>query len=177
MSLDAELRSFFDEYESRWNSGRYPTLGDLWDRDDPAPFYRPMEVDGYISDWEGLKRYWEPKPGVSFIDDLNFRYTNLRAKLVAPDVAVVMSDFEWDLKLKGGEYARPMSGKDPVIMVLRRKPEGWRMCAYVESCMHPAVYVKKICEMTVRPDFVGGLVESGKMKPVARTGTAPGDYW
>lgn len=177
MSLDAELRTFFDEYEKRWNTKRYNTLNELWDADDQSPFYRPMEVDGYISTWDGLKRYWEPKPGVSFIDDLNFRYTKLRAKLVAPDVAVVMSDFEWDLKLKGGEYVKPMSGKDPVIMVLKKKPEGWRMCAYVESCMHPAVYVKKVCEMAVRPNFVTGLMDSGKMKATTRTGTAPGDYW
>jgi len=177
VSAEQEIRTFFDEYESRWNTKNYRTLGELWDRDDESPFYRPMEADGYIASWAALERYWEPRPGVSYIDDLRFRYTSLKVKLVAPDVAVVMSDFEWDLKLKGGEYARPMSGKDPVIAVLKKKTEGWRMCAYVESCMHPAVYVKKICEMAVRPSFLENLHAAGKLNPAHKVAAAPGDHW
>lgn len=177
MTVESEIRAFFDEYEERWNTRNYRSLGELWDRDDSQPFYRPMEVDGYIGSWPDLERYWEPRPGVSYIDALCFRYTDLRVKLVAPDVAVVMSDFHWDLKLKGGEYARPMSGRDPVMTVLKKKPEGWRMCAYVEACMHPAVYVKKICELAVRPTFVEALQAEGKMKraPAAQAGSS--DYW
>jgi hypothetical protein len=181
MSLAAEMRAFFDEYEARWNSKRYASLGELWDRADESPFYRPMEVDGYITNWKDLERYWEPRPGVSFIDALNFRYTNLQPKLVAPDVAVVMSDFEWDLKLKGGEYAKPMSGRDPVIAVLKRKPEGWRMCAYVEACMHPSVYVKKICEMAVRPEFLAALRAAGETQqraaPAGQADAPTGNFW
>jgi len=175
VSLQNEIRAFFDEYEARWNSKRFAALGELWDHDDSMPFYRPMEVDGYITQWTDLERYWEPRPGTSFIDELNFRYTNLHAKLVSPDVAVVMSDFEWDLKMKGGEYAKPLSGRDPVITVLKKKPEGWRMCAYVEACMHPAIYVKKLCDMTVRPSFVTTLREAGKVKSAPGTGDA-GDF-
>jgi hypothetical protein len=71
MSFQNEIRAFFDEYEARWNSKRFGALGELWDHDDTMPFYRPMEVDGYISQWKDLERCWEPKPGTSFIDDLN----------------------------------------------------------------------------------------------------------
>lgn len=177
MTVDSEIRAFFDEYEERWNTRNYRALAGLWDQDDPQPFYRPMEYDGYIGSWPDLERYWEPRPGVSYIDALCFRYDDLKVKLVSPDVAVVMSDFRWDLKLKGGEYARPMSGRDPVITVLKKKAEGWRMCAYVESCMHPAVYVRKICEMAVRPSFVDALQADGKIKQAMKSGGAPGDSW
>lgn len=177
MSFQNEIREFFDEYEARWNSKQFGALGELWDHDDAMPFYRPMEVDGYITRWKDLERYWEPRPGTSYIDDLNFRYTNLQPKLVSPDVAVVMSDFEWDLKMKGGEYAKPLSGRDPVITVLKKKPEGWRMCAYVEACMHPAVYVKKLCDLTVRPSFVDSLRDAGKIKETPRAAEAPAEYW
>ncbi len=177
MSFQNEIRAFFDDYEARWNSKQFAALGELWDHDDPMPFYRPMEVDGYIAQWKDLERYWEPRPGTSYIDDLNFRYTNLQPKLVSPDVAVVMSDFEWDLKMKGGEYAKPLSGRDPVITVLKKKPEGWRMCAYVEACMHPAIYVKKLCDLTVRPSFVTALREAGKVKDAPPAADAPAAYW
>ncbi|MEO8224207.1 MAG: hypothetical protein ABI661_05335 [Gammaproteobacteria bacterium] len=173
MDVETEIRTFFDEYEALWNNKRFASLGDLWDRDDPAPYYRPMEVDGYIAQWQDLERYWVPRPGVSYIDALNFRYTNLKTKCPAPDVAVVMSDFHWDLKLKGGEYAKPLSGRDPVIAVLKKKPEGWRMCAYVESCMHPAVYVKKLCDIAVRPAFVASLRDAGQAKDAPPSA----DHW
>ncbi|MCC5794841.1 MAG: hypothetical protein JJT85_08915 [Chromatiales bacterium] len=102
MSTEAEIRAFFDQYEECWSSRNYSGLGELWDRDDPQPFYRPMEVDGYIDSWTGLERYWEPRPGVSYVEAPCFCYKNLKLKLVAPDVAIAMSDFSWDLKLRGG---------------------------------------------------------------------------
>ena len=134
MSLETEIRTFFDEYEATWNSRRFGALAELWDRDDPSPFYRPMEVDGYITSWKDLERYWEPKPGTSYIDDLRFHFVNLKPKLVAPDVAVVMTDLVWDLKLKGGEYAKPMSGKDPVIIRTAMDSRQERIVYVLNAC-------------------------------------------
>ncbi|MDQ1303101.1 MAG: hypothetical protein QG595_1084, partial [Pseudomonadota bacterium] len=76
-----------------------------------------------------------------------------------------------------GDYAKPLSGRDPVMTVLRKKTEGWRMCAYVEACMHPAVYVKKLCDLTVRPSFVATLREAGKVKDSGAVADTPTDYW
>ena len=177
MDHEKEIREFFKEYQGRWNNHTYQTLGELWDHDDDKPFYRPMERDEYITDWPSLEKYFDPKPGVTFIEELRFEYKNLTIKLVAPDVAVVMSDFEWDMKVKGGDYAKPISGLDPVICVLKRKPEGWRMSAYVEACMHPTMYVQKLAAMSVRPAFRNSLVESGKMKPAKTGDITEGDQW
>lgn len=160
--LQAEIETFFVEYSRRWNSQEYLTLMELWDRDDAAPFYRAMERDEPTSTWPELERYWNPRPGKRVIDGLWNIYTNLRPKLIAPDVAVVLFDLEWDIK---APRTKPLSGTDPGIAVLKRKAEGWRMVAYVEACMHPARYVSKLFEDQVRPsftDFIGKLMTSSK---------------
>lgn len=154
--LQAEIEAFFVQYSKRWNSQNYLTLAELWDRDDPAPFYRAMEREQPTASWPELERYWNPRPGMRVIDGLWNIYTNLRPKLVAPDVAVVLFDLEWDIK---PPRAKPVSGTDPGIAVLKRKPEGWRMVAYVEACMHPAAYVSKMFQDQVRPSFTSFLAQ------------------
>lgn len=148
--LQAEMKEFFAEYSRRWNSQDYSTLAELWDREDAAPFYRAMEREQPTTTWPELERYWNPVPGMRVIDGLWNVYSNLRAKALGPDVAVVMFDLDWDIKAVG---AKAMSGCDPGMAVLRRRPEGWRMCAYVEACPHAALYVRLLSEGQVRPGF------------------------
>jgi hypothetical protein len=155
--FEAEITSFFEDYSGRWNSQNYGTLAELWDREDSQPFYRPMEVERCITSWNELERYWNP--GVHVIDGLWNVYTNLVPKRITDDVAVVLFDLDWDIKAIG--RTQPMSGSDPGMAVLKRKPEGWRMVAYVEACMHPAGYVRKIFERQVRPGFLETLEKIG----------------
>lgn len=167
--LKKEIEEFFVEYSRRWNSQQYGTLAELWDRDDPAPFYRAMERERPTATWPELERYWEPVPGKRFIDGLWNVYTNLRVKAVAPDVAVVMFDLQWDIK---APRVKPMSGTDPGIAVLKRRAEGWRMVAYVEACMHAVGAVRVLLEQNVRPDFVRFLAEQAA--PAAKDGPGQG---
>lgn len=154
--LQAEIKEFFAEYSRRWNSQQYGTLAALWDREDPAPFYRAMEREHPTATWPELERYWEPSPGSRNIDALWNVYSNLRVKAVGPDVAVVLFDLDWDIKAPG---AKPMSGTDPGMAVLRRRPEGWRMVAYTEACMHPSAYVRAVAESQARPSFTRFLAK------------------
>ena len=148
--LQAEIEAFFVEYSRRWTSQRYAALKELWDGDDPAPFYRAMEREHPTTTWAELERYWEPVPGQRVIDGLWNVYTNLRVKPAGDDVAIVLFDLQWDIK---APHAKPMSGTDPGMAVLRRRPAGWRMIAYVEACMHPATYARVLAEASVRPEF------------------------
>lgn len=162
--LQQEIRQFFDEYSERWNSQRYATLKELWDREDPAPFYRAMEKEQPTATWPELERYWEPVPGRKTIDGLRNIYSNLRVKAVSDDVAVVLFDLDWDIKVPG---CKPMSGTDPGIAVLRRRPEGWRMVAYTEACMNASAYVRVIAESNARPSFTRFLAERQKKTAAA----------
>ena len=158
--FETEMDTFFGEYSSCWNSQDYGTLAKLWDRDDPQPFYRPMEVERCITSWEQLERYWNP--GAHVIDGLWNIYTNLVSKRITADVAVVLFDLDWDIKAAG--RTQPMSGSDPGMAVLKRKSEGWRMVAYVESCMHPSGYIRKMFERQVRPSFLETWEKLGRSR-------------
>lgn len=155
--LQTEIDEFFKDYSSRWNSQKYSSLEELWDTSDELPFYRAMEVENVIAGWKDLRRYWSP--GVSLIDGLWNQYVDLRPKLVTPDVAVVLFQLDWDIKVKYARHAS--SGSDPGMAVLKKTPEGWRMVAYIESCMSPSVYVRKLFERQARPSFLEFLKELG----------------
>ena len=169
--LQSEIEAFFSDYASRWNGQDYETLEDLWDTGDPLPFYRPMEVDRVITGWDNLRKYWNP--GVKIIDGLWNEYVDIVPKLITDDVCVVATVLNWNIKARGAKKAQ--SGSDPCIAVLKRTPDGWRMVAYVEACMHPATYVRKLFERQARPSFLQFLEELGGDGPKEKT-PGPG-YW
>ncbi len=161
--LQREMEAFFAEYTARWNDqDNYSSLIDMWDTND-APYYRPMErtkdsnhpdgrgVDVFTT-WEELIDYWSPERKKQLIVALWYNFVNIRAKLVAPNIAVVAFDAEWDIKAIMGPAA---SGTDPGFAVLTRKPDGWKMNTYIEACTHPATYKSVFAdkEDKVRPAF------------------------
>jgi len=153
--LQQEIEDFFADYSQRWNSQDYASLGECWDQDDTQPFYRPMERENFITDRESLRKYWNPVPGKRVIGGLWNVYTNLKPKLVGADVVVVTFDLEWDLKPPGPGL--PVGGTDPGMAVLKKTAQGWRMVAYVEACMSPITYVRKMFEQQARPSFIDFL--------------------
>ena len=150
--LQQEMEAFFAEYTKRWNKQEdFSTILEMWDPDD-VPYYRAMERLGVFTTWEELKRYVDPGPKRKLIVALWYGFVNIRPKLVAPDVAVVFFDAEWDIKGMRGPAA---SGTDPGVAVLKRKADGWKMNTYVEACTHPATYKSVFAdkEDKVRPAF------------------------
>ena len=162
--LQQEVAAFFAEYTKRWNDqDGYSSLIDMWNTDDDHPYYRPMErtkdrsdpegrgVDVFTT-WDELKAYWAPARKRQLIVALWYEFVNLRPKLVAPDIAVVVFDAEWDIKAIRGPAA---SGTDPGVAVLTRKADGWKMNTYVEACTHPATYKSVFAgkDDKVRPAF------------------------
>lgn len=150
--LQLEMEEFFTEYEKRWNDqDDYSSLIEMWDTDD-VPYYRPMEKPGVYTTWEELKNYWSPERKRELIVALWYGFVNIRPKLVAPDIAVVFFDAEWDIKALIGPAA---SGTDPCVAVFKHKADGWKMNTYVEACTHPATYKSVFADMEdkVRPAF------------------------
>lgn len=148
--VQKEIEEFFVEYAQRWSSQRYSTLKELWDREDPAPFYRAMDREQPTTTWAELERYWEPDSARRISDELWNVFCNLRVKIAGPDMAIVLFDLQWNYK---GPNSKPIGGSDPGMAVLRRRPQGWRMIAYAEACMHPTAYSRAIAQAQARPAF------------------------
>jgi hypothetical protein len=157
-NLQQEMEAFFAEYSKRWNNQEdFSTIIEMWDLDD-APYYRAMEKPGVFTTWEEVKRYLDPARKRELIVALWYEFVNIRPKLVAPDVAVVFFDAEWDIKAMRGPAA---SGTDPGVAVFKRKADGWKINTYVEACTHPATYKSVFAdkEEKVRPAFRKLLAE------------------
>lgn len=173
-ALREEIEAYLHSYAAAWNSQDFKNVKALWDADDPLPFYKAMEVEKPIIGWEQLDLYLDPQPGAKFLDGIINTYTNISAKLIASDIAIAVFDLEWDLKARGP--SKPMGGTDPTMVVLKKKPEGWRMSAYVEACMSPGNYVRKLLEGQVRPSFLEYMKDQG-YEPDAPPKSAAEKYW
>ena len=72
-------------------------------------------------------------------------------RLIAPDLAQVFGWLRHDMKMRGPMKA--WGGDSRFTAVLRRKPDGWRLVSYIEAHMTPLLYVQKLYEKDVSPDF------------------------
>ena len=149
--LQQEIEQLFSEYEALWNSQDLACLKELWDEDDPDPFYLAEEQDGWKFGWEEVERYWVPTPGKSNLESIMMGYRDFHVKQIAPDVALCACWVRHDMKIRGPMKAT--GGDARVMAVFKKKPEGWRFCAYAEGPMSPALYVMKLYEMNVSQEF------------------------
>ena len=149
--LQQEFEQLFRDYEEIWNSQDYARLKEYWDEDDSDPFYLAEEQDDWKFGWPAVERYWEPTPGKSALESIWMRYRDIRAKQIAPDLAIVACWVRHDMKLRGPMKAT--GGDARVMSVFRRKLEGWRFIAYAEGPMSPVLFMHKLYEMNVSPDF------------------------
>lgn len=149
--LKKEIERLFRDYEAIWDSQDYGRLKEYWDADDPDPFYLAEEQEDWRFGWDAVERYWVPTPGKSTLESIRMRYRDIRVKHIAPDLAIAACWVRHDMKLRGPMKAT--GGDARVMSVFRRKPEGWRFIAYAEGPMTPVLFMHKLYEMNVSPEF------------------------
>ncbi|MGI9344386.1 MAG: nuclear transport factor 2 family protein [Gammaproteobacteria bacterium] len=149
--VQAEIEQVFRDYQDIWNSQDRGQLKELWDADDPDPFYLAEEQNDWRFGWEAVEKYWVPNPGRSMLDSMMMGYRDFHVKQIAPDLAICACWVRHDMKMKGPH--KPTGGDARVMSVFRKKPEGWRFIAYAEGPLSPALYVMKLYEMNVSPEF------------------------
>jgi len=149
----AEITEVLVQYEAIWNSQEFQRLKELWDTDDPEPYYVPEEIEQPIIGWPALERYWNPRPGGrKILEAFRWGFSNVRAKLIAPDLALCIFDHRFEMKIVGNRN-KPRSGFDRCVAIFRKKPEGWRFILYAQCPLGPETYVRTLLEKNVSPDF------------------------
>lgn len=150
--LVAEIEEVLRQTEERWNSGERLTLREVWDTDDPEPWYVPEEfVDPFMS-WEEINSYWGPKPGARGLEYFKWGFGNVRAKLLVPDIALSLFEHFYEFKIKGDAQV-PFGGFDRCLAIFRKKPEGWRHILYAQCPLGPEIYVQALRQQAIQPDF------------------------
>jgi hypothetical protein len=138
--LVAELTAFLAEYEEAYNNQDYRTIKSMWHWDG-NPIYMAEEVPFPLYGQDRMDSYFNPVPGRRILDGIDNRYSQVRAKRVAPGVAAATYRLDYDIKLMGRP---PAHGWDRVMAVFVQTDAGWRLSAYAEAPMGPATMVRKM---------------------------------
>jgi len=151
--LHAEIEAVLQQTQEIWNSQDSIRLKDVWDTDDPEPWYVPEEIREPFRSWAEIDGYWG-RPGS--LNAFRWQFSNLRVKSLAPDLCLALFDhfYELDIAVRPPmPDLAPMAGFDRVITLYRKKPEGWRHILYAQCPLGPEIYVRALRERIVSPDF------------------------
>ena len=149
-NLIAEIEAVLRKQEEIWNSQDYQRIRELWDHDDPEPYFVAAELDETIIGWETLNNYLAPSG--SGLAAFRWGFSDVDARYLAPDIAMAVFDHWFEFQLVG-ENQVPKSGFDRLLCIFRKKPDGWKQIVYA-NCPHSfETHARKLVERNVRPDF------------------------
>jgi len=148
--ITAEIEAVLRQTEEIWNSQDTARLRELWDRNDPEPFYLAGEQENWFVGWEALNAYLAPT-GRKVTEAIRVKFYDVKARLLAPDLAFAAYWMRTDMKVI---YApKPFGSDNRVSAIFRRKPEGWRYLCYAEAFQAPTIYMQKLFEKDISPDY------------------------
>jgi hypothetical protein len=153
-SASTEVFSAIDEVlkttREIWNSQEFHRLKEVWDANDPEPWYVPEEIETPFYSWPELEKYWNP--GKRVLKGFRWDYANLRVKELAPDLAIAIFDHFYEIQLMFGAQ-EATAGEDRVLTLFRKTEDGWRHILYAQCPQGPEAYVRMLRKGYVRPDF------------------------
>ncbi len=134
-----------------WNSQHFFRLKDVWDADDPEPWYVPEEIETPFRTWPEIEKYWGPSRRV--LRAFRWQFSNLHVKALAPDLTLALFDHFYEIDLAIGPPTPPTAGFDRCLTIFRKKPDGWKHILYAQCPLGPDTYVKVLRQKIVQPDF------------------------
>ena len=133
-NIKSEILELIQETKRIWDTQNYSDLKSLWDPEDNNPLYVPEEKVEFPTDWNSLELYWNPVPGKKILDGIRNDYSNIKIKLISREVAIIIMDLNYDLKVINSQ---PLSGFDRIMCVVVKKNGVWKYSAYIEAPMNP----------------------------------------
>lgn len=149
--LLAEIDAVLKKTEEIWNSQQFPRLKEVWDADDPSPWYVPEEIDTPFFSWPEIEKYWGP--GRRVLRAFRWKFSNLRVKALAPDLTLALFDHFYEIDLAIGPPTPPTAGFDRCLTLFRQKPDGWKHILYAQCPLGPDTYIRTLRQKIVQPDF------------------------
>ncbi len=145
----AEIDAILKKTEELYNTQQ--SVKEIWDEEDPNPFYVAEELREPIVGWDALNHYMNPERR-GMLDTFRWGYSNLRVRLLCPDISLALFDHWFEILIaRDGQV--PRAGFDRVLAMYRKRPEGWKQFLYAQCPYGPYEYVQELRERAVRPDF------------------------
>jgi len=148
--LTHEIEAVLGQLAACWNRMELTAIRELWDPEETEPFYLPEEAEALLDSWEAIEAYWANTKAT--ISRLSMRTWDVRAKLLAPNLAVAVYRMHWNGAVTG--YPAPLGGDNRVTAIFRRRGETWRFCHYIEAPLAPMLYLRRLYELDVDRDFL-----------------------
>lgn len=149
--LLAEIDAVLKKTEEIWNSQHFFRLKDVWDADDPEPWYVPEEIERSFHSWPEIEKYWGP--GRRVLRAFRWKFSNLQVKSLAPDLALALFDHYYEIDVAVGPPTPPTAGFDRCLTLFRKKPDGWKHILYAQCPLGPDTYIRALRQKIVQPDF------------------------
>lgn len=151
--LHAEIDAVLKQTAEIWNSQHFYRLRDVWDADDPEPWYVPEEIVTPFRSWPEIQKYWGPPLRV--LRAFRWQFSNLHVKSLAPDLALALFDHYYEIEVAIGRppLPPPTAGFDRCLTLFRKKPDGWKHILYAQCPLGPDSYIRALREKIVQPDF------------------------
>ena len=155
-----------------WNSQDFSRLKEVWDADDPEPWYVPEEIETPFRSWPEIEKYWGP--GRRVLRAFRWQFSDLRVKSLAPDLALALFDHFYEIDVAVGPPTPPTAGFDRCLAIFRRKADGWKHILYAQCPLGPDTYIRALRQRIVQPDFKD-FSEQAEAKFRERSAAEPGD--
>lgn len=151
-TVTAEIIALLRETEAIWDSQDTARLRSLWDTEDPDPYYLAGEQENWFVGWDAINSYLAPPAGSPKITEaIRVRFYDISVRLLAPDLAFAAYWMRTDMKLVFAP--KPFGSDNRVSSVFRRTPDGWRYVCYTEAFQAPTIYMQKLAEKNISPDY------------------------
>jgi hypothetical protein len=150
--VTAEIKALLRKTEEIWDSQDTARLRALWDTDDPDPFYLAGEQENWFAGWDAINGYLAPPAGSPKVTEaIRVRFYAVSVRSLAPDLAFAAYWMRTDMKLVFAP--KPFGSDNRVSSVFRKKPEGWRYICYTEAFQAPTIYMQKLAEKNISPEY------------------------
>ena len=148
--LTRDIEGVLEQLTERWNRMDFSAIRELWDPDESEPYYLPEESEELLASWDAIETYWANTKAT--ISRLSMRIWDVKAKLLAPNLAVAVYRMHWNGAVTG--YPAPLGGDNRVTAIFRRCGDTWRFCHYIEAPLAPMLYLRRLYELDVDSEFL-----------------------
>jgi hypothetical protein len=174
------IEGLVHEFASRWTAKTWPSVIELWDRDEPAPYILLAHQPDWLVGWNELDGYFsidqkvpvkeippEASKGIQQIESRHYEYRaekDLQAMLYTADritvreidddlaVAIWYVDFQYKPL-----FTPPKAEHFKANAMFRNTKDGWRFIHYGEAPMSAIMYMERLYRSQVSQEFLDQL--------------------
>lgn len=131
-ALQVEVAVLLRRHDETWNGLDFEALADLWDPDEPTPWYIADELGEAAVGWPECRRAWLRLAGR--VKGASVHSGELMARLLTKDLALAHYVTDW--RLEPIEASISHAGQSRSLAVLRKRDGRWLFTALSESAFH-----------------------------------------